>query len=158
MQVLVLLDETEFSSLAGAQKASFVCRLCEALKAAVQRIEPSIEGLQGELRAEREQTNMARVRDGIFKTVKEDGRVIVEAQSRKGMVDALAKAQEVVEDSIKGENLVFIHAGLNDVLKGKDQNLQRQLKDGMRKLRQASGSVHVTICTVPEVWGKSRGT
>ncbi|KAL1471355.1 hypothetical protein MTO96_039986 [Rhipicephalus appendiculatus] len=49
------LDETAFTSLADAEKASFVCRLCEALKAAVQRMEASIEGLQGELRAEREQ-------------------------------------------------------------------------------------------------------
>ncbi|XP_075728591.1 uncharacterized protein LOC142769326 [Rhipicephalus microplus] len=48
-------DETEFSSLANAQKASFVCRLCAALNAAAQRMEGSIEGLQGELRAEREQ-------------------------------------------------------------------------------------------------------
>ncbi|XP_075729050.1 uncharacterized protein LOC142771466 [Rhipicephalus microplus] len=102
-------------------------------------------------------SNVARVRDGVFKTVKEDGRVMMEAQSGKSMVDALAKAQEVVENSMEGENLVIIHAGLNDVLKGKDQNLQRQLKDGMRKLREASGSVHVTICTVPEVWGQSRG-
>ncbi|KAH8036039.1 hypothetical protein HPB51_016343 [Rhipicephalus microplus] len=58
---------------------------------------------------------------------------------------------------MEGENLVIIHAGLNDVLKGKDQNLQRQSKDGMRKLREASGSVHVTLCTDPEVWGQSRG-
>ncbi|XP_075733355.1 uncharacterized protein LOC142775640 [Rhipicephalus microplus] len=70
---------------------------------------------------------MARVRDGVFTTVvKEDGRVRVEAQSGKSMVDALAKAQEVVENSMEGENLVIIHAELNDVLKGKDQNLQRQ--------------------------------
>ncbi|KAH7951293.1 hypothetical protein HPB52_007716 [Rhipicephalus sanguineus] len=56
-----------------------------------------------------------------------------------------------------GENLVIIHAGLNDVLKGKSQNLQRQLEDGVRKLREASEGVHVTICTIPEVWGQSGG-
>ncbi|KAL1478732.1 hypothetical protein MTO96_034880 [Rhipicephalus appendiculatus] len=39
--------EYAFTSLADAEKASFVCRLCEALKAAVQRMEASIEGLQG---------------------------------------------------------------------------------------------------------------
>ncbi|XP_075752653.1 uncharacterized protein LOC142818141 [Rhipicephalus microplus] len=102
-------------------------------------------------------SNVARVRDGVFKTVKEDGRVRVEAESAKIMVDALAKAQEVVENSMEDENLVIKHAGLNNVLKGKDQNLQRKLGDGMRKLRKASGSVHVTICTVPEVWGQPRG-
>ncbi|KAH7986693.1 hypothetical protein HPB52_024796 [Rhipicephalus sanguineus] len=58
---------------------------------------------------------------------------------------------------MEGENLVIIHAGLNDVLKGKSQNLQRQLEDGMRKLREASEGVHVTICTIPEVWGQSGG-
>ncbi|XP_075737510.1 uncharacterized protein LOC142777105, partial [Rhipicephalus microplus] len=100
---------------------------------------------------------VARVRDGVFETVKEDGRVRVEAQSGKSMVDALAKVQGVVYNSMEDENLVIIHAGLNDVLKGKDQNLQRQLEDWMGKLREASGSVHVTICTVPEVWGQSRG-
>nr|XP_037270311.1 uncharacterized protein LOC119161913 [Rhipicephalus microplus] len=102
-------------------------------------------------------SNVARDRDGVLTTVKEDGRVTVEAQSGKSMVDALANAQEVVEDSMEGENLVIIHAGLNDVLKGRDQNLHRQLEDGMCKLREASGSVHVTICTVPEVWGQSCG-
>nr|XP_037270198.1 uncharacterized protein LOC119161787 [Rhipicephalus microplus] len=159
--------------------------VCEALKAAVQRTEAGIEGPQGELRAEQEQrielqkqlgmsreqeeatarllervlvvgdSNVARVRDGAFKTVKDDGRVGVEAQSGKGMVKVLAKAQEFVEDSMEGENLVIILAGLNDMLKGKDQDRQRQLKDGMRKLRESSGSVHVTICTFAKVWGQS---
>ncbi|KAH8022540.1 hypothetical protein HPB51_025103 [Rhipicephalus microplus] len=41
-------------------------------------------------------------------------------------------------------------------VRGKDQNLQRQ-RMGCVKLRDASGSAHVTICTVPEVWGQSRG-
>nr|XP_037288231.1 uncharacterized protein LOC119181148 [Rhipicephalus microplus] len=102
-------------------------------------------------------SNVARVRDGVFKTVKEDGRVRVEAQSGKSVVDALAKVQEVVQNSMEGENLVNIHAGLNDVLNGKDQNLQRKLEDGMRTLRETSGSVHVTICTVPEVCKQPRG-
>ncbi|XP_075752587.1 uncharacterized protein LOC142818119 [Rhipicephalus microplus] len=79
-------------------------------------------------------SNLVRVRDVVFKTVKEDGKVRMEAQSGKSMVDALAKAQGVVENSMEGENLVIIHAGLNDVLKGQDQNLQRKLEDGMRKL------------------------
>ncbi|KAH7947769.1 hypothetical protein HPB52_015707 [Rhipicephalus sanguineus] len=85
-----------------------------------------------------------------------DRRVKVEAQSGKCMTDASAKAQELVGDSMEGENLV-IHAGLNDVLKGKSQNLQRQLEDGVRKLREAPEGVHVTICTIPEVWGQSGG-
>ncbi|XP_037526381.1 uncharacterized protein LOC119403522 [Rhipicephalus sanguineus] len=243
------LDETAFTSLADAEEASFVCKLCEKVKAAVQRMESCIEELKGELKVERvkrielqaqfgearergeataslveqmeadlrkererraeleervkvlmaldsgpEQceakgkgikesqaetgsqqsqagsqrldrrrvlvvgdSNVARVKQGVLTTVKADRRVKVEAQSGKCMTDALAKAQEVVGDSMEGENLVIIHAGLNDVLKGKSQNLQRQLEDGVRKLREASEGVHVTICTIPEVWGQSGG-
>ncbi|KAH7976445.1 hypothetical protein HPB52_014298 [Rhipicephalus sanguineus] len=77
-------------------------------------------------------SNVARVEQGVLTTVKADKRVKVEAQSGKCMTDALAKAQEVVGDSMEGENLVIIHAGLNDVLKGKSQNLQRLLEDGVR--------------------------
>ncbi|KAH7963624.1 hypothetical protein HPB52_022273 [Rhipicephalus sanguineus] len=102
-------------------------------------------------------SNAARVKQGVLTTVKADRRVKVEAQSGKCMTDALAKTQEVVGDNMEGENLVIIHAGLNDVLKGKSQNLQRQLEDGVRKLREASEGVHVTICTIPEVWGQSGG-
>ncbi|KAH7968530.1 hypothetical protein HPB52_009344 [Rhipicephalus sanguineus] len=98
-------------------------------------------------------SNVARVEQGVLTTVKADRRVKVEAQSGKCMTDALTKAQELVGDSMEGENLVIIHAGLNDVLKGKSQNLQRQLEDGLRKLREASEGLHVTICTIPEVWG-----
>ncbi|KAH7952578.1 hypothetical protein HPB52_024176 [Rhipicephalus sanguineus] len=288
------LDETAFTSLADAEEASFVCKLCEKVKAAVQCMEACIEELEGELKVEQEQriellaqlgearehgeataslveqmeadlrkererraelevrvkaimafdsgkgntesqaetgkkgdlgaavahvgtgdsrrksysdvarqssggakqgapavgslsrvgdtqrtgsqqlqagserlgrrkvlvvgdSNVARVEQGVLTTVKADRRVKVEAQSGKCRTDALAKAQEVVGHSMEGENLVIIHAGLNDVLKGKSQNLQRQLEDGVRKLREASEGVHVTICTIPEVWGQSGG-
>ncbi|KAH7946556.1 hypothetical protein HPB52_000949 [Rhipicephalus sanguineus] len=52
--------------------------------------------------------NVARVEEGVFTTVKADRRVRVEAQSGKCMMDALTKAQEVVGDSMAGENLVII--------------------------------------------------
>ncbi|KAH7969950.1 hypothetical protein HPB52_023083 [Rhipicephalus sanguineus] len=285
------LDETAFTSLADAEEVSFECKLCEKVKAAVQRMEACIEELKGELKVEREQrielqaelgearergeataslveqmeanlrkererraeleervkalmaldsgpkqceakgkdntesqaetgkkgdlgaavahvgtgdsrrksysdvarqssggakqgapaagwlsrvggtqerldrrrvlvvgdSSVARVEQGVLTTVKADRRVKVEAQSGKCMTDALAKAQELVGDSMEGENLVIIHAGLNDALKGKSQNLQRQLEDGVHKLREASEGVHVTICTIPEVWGQSGG-
>ncbi|XP_049268098.1 uncharacterized protein LOC119381060 [Rhipicephalus sanguineus] len=102
-------------------------------------------------------SNVARVEEGVFTTVKADRRVRVEAQSGKCMMDALAKAQVVVGDSMNGEYLVIIHAGLNDVLKGKNHSLQRQLEGGVRELREASESVHVTICTIPDVRGQSSG-
>ncbi|XP_077500050.1 uncharacterized protein LOC144110842 [Amblyomma americanum] len=96
-------------------------------------------------------SNVARVEGGVLTTVKANRRVQVEAQSEKFMVDAMAKAQEVVGGSMDGEHLVVIHAGLNDVLKGRSQNLEKQLEVGMGRLREASESAHVTICTIPEV-------
>ncbi|KAM7306132.1 hypothetical protein ISCGN_009873 [Ixodes scapularis] len=67
----------------------------------------------------------------------------------------MAKAKVEVWKNREGENLVFVHAGLNDVLKGRSQNLARQTELGLRKLRDVSETVHVQICTVPEVWGQS---
>nr|XP_037270506.1 sentrin-specific protease 1-like [Rhipicephalus microplus] len=91
-------------------------------------------------------SNVARVRNGVLTAVKKDGKVRVEAQSMKSMVDALAKAQEVVDDSMKGENLTIIHAGLNDVLKGKDQNFQRQLEDEWYAALKKRLSITVRSC------------
>ncbi|XP_077507387.1 uncharacterized protein LOC144118085 [Amblyomma americanum] len=96
-------------------------------------------------------SNVARVEGVVLATVKADRRVQVEAQSGKCMVDAMAKAQEVVGGNMGGEHLVVIHAGLNDVLKGRSQNLEKQLKVGMHRLREDSERMHVTICTIPEV-------
>lgn len=67
-------------------------------------------------------SNEVRVEKGVFTTVKADTWVRMQAQSGKCMMDALAKAQEVAVDSMEGENII-IHSGLNDVLKGKSQNL-----------------------------------
>ncbi|XP_075545732.1 uncharacterized protein LOC142579425 [Dermacentor variabilis] len=86
--------------------------------------------------------------------VKADGRVQVEAQAGKGMAEAMTKAREVVGDSTEGD-LVIMHAGLNDVLKGRSQCLEKHTETGLRKLREASGRVHVTICTIPEGQGQT---
>ncbi|KAH6936642.1 hypothetical protein HPB50_020366 [Hyalomma asiaticum] len=102
-------------------------------------------------------SNVARVEEGVLARVKADRRVRVEAQSGKCMVDALAKAREVVGDRMEGENVVITHAGLNDVLKGRSQNIQRHLEVGVRKLGEVSESVQITICTIPEVQGPPSG-
>ncbi|KAG0429376.1 hypothetical protein HPB47_023691 [Ixodes persulcatus] len=44
-------------------------------------------------------------------------------------------------DSMDGQNLVVIHAGLNDVLQGREQNLGRQIEAGVRKLRATAEGV-----------------
>ncbi|XP_077490842.1 uncharacterized protein LOC144101553 [Amblyomma americanum] len=102
-------------------------------------------------------SNVARVDGGVLTTVKADRSVQMEAQSGKCMVDAMAEAQEVVGGSMDGEHVVVIHAGLNDVLKGRSQNLE-ELEVGMRRLRESSESVHVTICRIPEVQRQARET
>ncbi|KAG0431172.1 hypothetical protein HPB47_022033 [Ixodes persulcatus] len=82
-------------------------------------------------------------------------RVRVEAQPGKYLVDAIAKAAEVLWDSMEAKNLVLIHAGLNDVLNGRSQNLEKQIETGLGKLRAVSERVHVKICTIPRVRGQS---
>ncbi|XP_072142126.1 uncharacterized protein [Dermacentor andersoni] len=98
-------------------------------------------------------SNVGRAEEGMMARVKADGRVQVEVQAGKGMVEAMTKAQEVVGDSTEGDSLVIMHAGLNDVLKGRSQGLERHIETGLCNLREASGRVHVTICTIPEVQG-----
>ncbi|KAG0424638.1 hypothetical protein HPB47_028145, partial [Ixodes persulcatus] len=100
-------------------------------------------------------SNVARIVEGVLGKVKEDKRVRVEAQPGKYMVDAIAKAEEVLWDSMEGENLVLIHAGLNDVLNGRSQNLGKQIEAGLDKLGAVSERVHVEICTIPRVRGQS---
>ncbi|XP_072142115.1 uncharacterized protein [Dermacentor andersoni] len=100
-------------------------------------------------------SNVGRAEQGVMARVKADGRVQVEVQAGKGMAEAMTKAREVVGDSTESDSLVIMHAGLNDVLKGRNQDLERPIETGLSKLREASGRVHVTICTIPEVQGHS---
>ncbi|XP_075559275.1 uncharacterized protein LOC142590729 [Dermacentor variabilis] len=100
-------------------------------------------------------SNVGRAEQGVMARVKADGRLQVEAQVRKGMAEAITKAREVVGDSTESDSFVIMHAGLNDVLKGKSQDLGRHIETGLSKLREASGRVHVTICTIPEVQGQT---
>ncbi|KAM7290262.1 hypothetical protein ISCGN_026909 [Ixodes scapularis] len=100
-------------------------------------------------------SNVARVRRGVHNRVKGDQRVTVKVQPGKCMVDAMTAAREGVWDNREGRNLVIVHAGLNDVLKGRSQNLGKQLNVGIRKLRDVSENVHVVVCTIPEVRGQS---
>ncbi|KAG0427320.1 hypothetical protein HPB47_025625 [Ixodes persulcatus] len=64
------------------------------------------------------ESSVARIVEGVLGKVKGDKRVRVEAQPGKYMVDAIAKAEEVLWDTIEWENLVLIHTGHNDVLNG----------------------------------------
>ncbi|XP_075534072.1 uncharacterized protein LOC142567808 [Dermacentor variabilis] len=100
-------------------------------------------------------SNVGRAEQGVIARVKADGRVQVEAQAGKGMAEAMTKVRELVGDSTESDSLVILHAGLNDVVKGRSQDLERHIETGLSKLREASGRVHVTICTIPEVRGQT---
>lgn len=100
-------------------------------------------------------SNVARVKRGLMNRVKGDQRVTVEVQPGKCMMEAMTTACEGIWDNQEGRNLVIVHAGLNDVLKGRSQNLGKQLNVGMRKLRNVSENVRVFVCTIPEVRGQS---
>ncbi|KAG0429665.1 hypothetical protein HPB47_023410 [Ixodes persulcatus] len=58
-------------------------------------------------------------------------------------------------DTMNGQNLVVIHAWLNDVLQGREQNLGRQIEAGVRKLRAAAEGVQIVMCTISEIQGQS---
>ncbi|KAM7313160.1 hypothetical protein ISCGN_003049 [Ixodes scapularis] len=98
-------------------------------------------------------SNVARI--GVLGKVKEDKRVRVEAPPGKFLVDAIVKAENVFWDNMEGGDLVLIHAGLNEVLNGRSQNLGKQIEAGIGKLRAVSEKVHVEICTIPRVRGQS---
>ncbi|XP_075526555.1 uncharacterized protein LOC142558286 [Dermacentor variabilis] len=100
-------------------------------------------------------SNVRRAEQGMMARVKVDGRVQVEAQAGKGMAEAMTKAGEEVGDSTESDSMVIMHARLNDVLKGRSQDLERHIETGLSKLREASGRAHVTICTIPEVQGQT---
>nr|XP_050029251.1 uncharacterized protein LOC126525267 [Dermacentor andersoni] len=100
-------------------------------------------------------SNVGRAEQDVIARVKADGRVQVEAQAGKGMAEAMTKAREVVGDRTESDSLVIMYAGLNDVLKGRSQDLERHIETGLSKLREASGRVHVTICTIPEAQGQT---
>ncbi|CAN7949932.1 unnamed protein product [Ixodes pacificus] len=70
----------------------------------------------------------------------------------------MAEAKEFVWDNREGRDLVVLHAGLNDVFRGRSQNLGHQPHVGLRELRGINKNVHVVICTIPEVRGQSLQT
>ena len=102
--------------------------------------------------------NVNRIKVGVLTRVKGDKRVTVVAQPGKCMVDAMAEAKEFVWANREGRDLVVVHAGLNDVFRGRSQNLGHQLHVGLRELRGINENVHVVICTIPEVRGQSLQT
>lgn len=86
--------------------------------------------------------------------------VEVVAHPGKCMSDVMEIVKSMLWDNHQGEKLV-VHAGLNDVLRGRTQNSGRQIEPRVRKLREAAEKVHIVMCPIPEgqmqAWVTERG-
>ncbi|CAN7977832.1 unnamed protein product, partial [Ixodes persulcatus] len=103
-------------------------------------------------------SNISRCAAGIKSKVGGEERVKVRVHPRKCMSEVMESAKNMVWDNHQGENLVVVHAGLNDILGGRGHNLGRQLDAGVRKLREAAEKVHIVMCTILEVQRQAWGT
>lgn len=88
---------------------------------------------------------------GVKSRVGGQERVKVVACPGKCMSEVMESTKEMVWENQRGENLVIVHAGLNDVLRGRGHNVGRQIEAGVKKLREAAEKVHIVMCTIPEV-------
>ncbi|CAN7943472.1 unnamed protein product [Ixodes pacificus] len=75
-------------------------------------------------------SNVNRFKAGLAWKVKEDERVTVQAYPGACIGKVMEGAKNHLWDSMDGQNLVVIHAGLNDVLQGREQNLGGKSKPG----------------------------
>ncbi|CAN7998792.1 unnamed protein product, partial [Ixodes hexagonus] len=98
-------------------------------------------------------SNVTRCVAGVRSRVGGEEKERVAAYPGKCMSEVMESAKELVWENQGGggENLVIVHAGLNDVLRGRGHNLGRQIEAGVRKLREAAEKVHIVMCTIPEV-------
>ncbi|CAN7976599.1 unnamed protein product [Ixodes persulcatus] len=101
-------------------------------------------------------SNVNRFKAGLAWKVKEDERVTVQAYPGACIGKVMEGAKNHLWDSMDGQNLVVIHAGLNNVLQGREQNLARQIEAGVRKLRATAEGVQIVMCTIPEIQGQSK--
>ncbi|KAG0433919.1 hypothetical protein HPB47_019479, partial [Ixodes persulcatus] len=100
-------------------------------------------------------SNVNRFKTGLAWKLKEDERVTVQAYPGACIGKVMEGAKNHLWDTMDGQNLVVIHAGLNDVLQGREQNLGRQIEAGVRKLRATAEGVQIVMCTIPEIQGQS---
>ncbi|CAN7992755.1 unnamed protein product [Ixodes hexagonus] len=96
-------------------------------------------------------SNVTRCVAGVRSRVGGEEKVKVAAYAGKCM-------RELVWENQGVGNLVIVHAGLNDVLRGRGHNLGRQIEAGVRKLREAAEKVHIVMCTIPEVQRQAKVT
>ncbi|CAN8000797.1 unnamed protein product [Ixodes pacificus] len=106
-------------------------------------------------------SNISRCVAGIKSKVGGEERVQVSVHPAKCISEVMESFKNMVGDNQQWENLVVVHAGLNDVLRGRGHNLGRQLEAGVRKLREAAENVHIVMCAIPKVqrqaWGTEQG-
>ncbi|KAG0430604.1 hypothetical protein HPB47_022542 [Ixodes persulcatus] len=100
-------------------------------------------------------SNMNRFKAGLVWKVKEDERVTVQAYPGACIGKVTERAKNNSWESMDGQNLVVVRAGLNDVLQGREQKLGRQIEAGVRQLRATAEGVQIVMCTTPEIQGQS---
>ncbi|CAN7938146.1 unnamed protein product, partial [Ixodes hexagonus] len=104
-------------------------------------------------------SNVTRCTAGVRSRVGGEEKVKVAAYPGKCMSEVMESAKELVWENQGGGgggNLVIVHAGLTDLLRGRGHNLGRQIEAGVRKLREAAEKVHIVMCTIPEVQRQAR--
>ncbi|KAG0437461.1 hypothetical protein HPB47_017437 [Ixodes persulcatus] len=99
-------------------------------------------------------SNMERCRRAIAERVKGNARVQIGVLAGQTMRAVIEEVKEKLWERKKGQNLVMIAGGLNDVLRGNVGGVGKQLRRGVMDLRATSDNVQIHVCTVPEVRGQ----
>ncbi|CAN7944272.1 unnamed protein product, partial [Ixodes hexagonus] len=99
-------------------------------------------------------SNMGRCKAAIAERVKGDTRVKVGVMAGQTVGTVITVAAGELWNVMEGRNLVVIAGGLNDILQGRGEGIGKQVRKGVKELREISHRVQIAVCTVPEVQGR----
>ncbi|CAN7947662.1 unnamed protein product [Ixodes hexagonus] len=97
---------------------------------------------------------MGRCKAAIAERVKRDTRVKVGVMAGQTVGTVITVAAGELWNVMEGRNLVVIAGGLNNILQGHGEGIGKQVRKGVRELREISHRVQIAVCTVPEVQGR----
>lgn len=92
---------------------------------------------------------MARCREAMGERVMGDTRVEAGVFSGETVRTLLEKEQDKLWEK-EGHNLVVTASGLNDVLRGNEASIWKQITKGVKDLRATSHDVQIVVCMVQE--------
>ena len=75
-------------------------------------------------------SNVSRCKEAVLRTVRYDDRVQVLAMPGQCFGEVIEETKDKMWEHMRERNLVVVHAGLNDVLKGKGRHLAKQIQVG----------------------------